>query len=162
SQAVISLLRQRGCEPDLPGLLNAGSLFEAAQRFGDTLREVVDHNSGQAQGKGIDFGASFILGGQIAGEPMRLFLVYPEGNFIESTEDTPYFQIGESKYGKPIIVRVLRHDTPLVAAMQCTLISFDSTLRSNLSVGMPIDLITLEADALQPASRLRLFEDDAY
>ena len=162
SQSVISLLRQRDCEPDIPGLANMPSLFQAAALLGDTLREVVGRNSGQAQGSAVDFGASFILGGQVAGEAPRLFLVYPEGNFIESTEDTPYFQIGESKYGKPIIDRVLRHDTPLLQAMQCTLISFDSTLRSNLSVGMPIDLVMLEQGAYRPLRSLRLCEDDAY
>lgn len=161
SQGVISLLRQRACEPDLPNLLTVNSLFQAAGLVGGTLREIVAQNSGQAQGT-IDFGASFILGGQLAGEAPRLFLVYPEGNFIESTEDTPYFQIGESKYGKPIIDRVVRYETPLTAALQCTLISFDSTLRSNLSVGMPIDLLTLPRDAYAPAKRMRFNEDDAY
>jgi len=162
SQSVISLLRQRDSEPDIPSIANTPSLFQAARLLGDTLREVVGRNSGQVQDSPVDFGASFILGGQIAGEVPRLFLVYPEGNFIEATEDTPYFQIGESKYGKPIIDRVLRFDTSLPQAMQCTLISFDSTLRSNLSVGMPIDLVTLRAGEFRPLRRLRLCEEDAY
>lgn len=162
SQSVISLLRQRDCEPELPNMLNVPSLFHAASLLGDTLREVVSRNSGLSQGSKVDFGATFIIGGQIAGEAPRLFLIYPEGNFIESTEDTPYFQIGESKYGKPIIDRVLRYDTPPPQAMQCTLISFDSTLKSNLSVGMPIDLITVRPDQFKPARRLRVCEDDNY
>ncbi len=119
-------------------------------------------NSGQAQSGKVDFGASFLVGGQIAGEAPRLFLVYPEGNFIESTEETPYFQIGESKYGKPIIDRVLRYDTAPQQALQCALISFDSTLRSNLSVGLPIDLLTLRPGSYAPATRLYVGDNGPY
>jgi len=162
SQSVISLLRQRECEPERTNMLNVPSLFQAAELLGDTLREVVSRNSGQAQGSKVDFGATFIMGGQIGSEAPRLFLVYPEGNFIESTEDTPYFQIGESKYGKPIIDRVLRYDTSPPQAMQCTLISFDSTLRSNLSVGLPIDLLTLRPGKFAPSRQLQVCENDAY
>lgn len=162
SQSVISVLRQHGGEPDLPNLLNVPSLFQAAALVGDTLRETVARNSGQAQSGKVDFGASFLVGGQIAGEAPRLFLVYPEGNFIESTEETPYFQIGESKYGKPIIDRVLRYDTAPQQALQCALISFDSTLRSNLSVGLPIDLLTLRPGSYAPATRLYVGDNDPY
>lgn len=163
SQSVVSLLRQAGDAATADSLLTAANLFEVASRVGSTLRQVVAHNSGQQAGsKSVDFGASFIVGGQIRGEAQRLFLVYAEGNFIEATESTPYFQIGESKYGKPIIDRIVRFDTPLAQAVQCTLISFDSTLRSNLSVGLPIDLMTLKPDVLQPAQTLQVKEDDDY
>lgn len=163
SQSVVSLLRQAGTAATADSLLTAPNLFDVASRVGTTLRQVVAHNSGQQAGSSsVDFGASFIVGGQIRGEAQRLFLVYAEGNFIEATESTPYFQIGESKYGKPIIDRVIGFDTPVAQAVQCTLISFDSTLRSNLSVGLPIDLLTLKPDTLKPAQVLHLKEDDAY
>jgi putative proteasome-type protease len=110
----------------------------------------------------VDYGCSFLVGGQIRGEPPRLFQVYPQGNFIEATADTPYLQIGEAKYGKPIIDRVIRHDTPLAQAIKCTLISFDSTIRSNLSVGLPIDLLWQQRDDFDFAPRHRVTEDDPY
>lgn len=167
AQSVVSLLNKRAAEHDVRrSVHHVDSMFEVAMLVGDTLREVIAHNSeskvGEKPGRRVDFGASFIVGGQIAGEQQRLFLVYPEGNFIEATEDTPYFQIGEIKYGKPILDRVIRFDTPILQATQCTLISFDSTLRSNLSVGMPIDLLILPPDTLEPSCRLRITEEDNY
>ena len=110
----------------------------------------------------MDFGANFLLGGQILGEGPRLFHVYPQGNFIEATEDTPYFQIGESKYGKPIIDRVVGTATALDEALKCALVSFDSTMRSNLSVGLPIDLAMIRRDALSVSFRHRIHASDAY
>ena len=110
----------------------------------------------------MSFNASFILGGQIRGEPPRLFRIYAEGNFIEAGVDTPYIQTGETKYGKPIIDRVIVAATNLADATKCVLVSFDSTMRSNLSVGMPIDLICYERDSLEVRMRRRFEEGDAY
>ncbi len=114
TQSVLSLMRMR-LNSDQPNLFGAASLYDVASIVGATGREVVARDSGQGQG-GVDFGSSFIVGGQIQGEPPRLFLVYPEGNFIECTADTPYFQIGETKYGKPILDRVIDYDTPWTTA----------------------------------------------
>jgi putative proteasome-type protease len=110
----------------------------------------------------VGFNASFIVGGQIVGEAVRLFRIYAEGNFIEAEEATPYFQTGETKYGKPIIDRVITRDTPLSDAAKCVLVSFDLTMRSNLSVGMPIDLICYESDSLEVRMRRRFDTGDAY
>ena len=106
--------------------------------------------------------ATFWSGGQIAGERPRLFLVYPEGNFIEATDDTPFFQIGESKYGKPIIDRVVKTETSVAEALKCALVSFDSTMRSNLSVGLPLDIALVGTDALAVTFRHRIDTDDVY
>ncbi|WP_148714626.1 proteasome-type protease [Chitinolyticbacter meiyuanensis] len=162
TQSVISLLRARTLHDGLH-LMNLGSLYDAAALVGDTVKEVVSRDSNYANSnQGIDFGGSFIVGGQIAGEDARLFNVYPQGNFIEASEDTPYFQIGEAKYGKPIIDRVVEYDTPLKEAVKCTLISFDSTIRSNLSCGLPIDLLTYRRDSHTPSLSYRVTEQDSY
>ena len=110
----------------------------------------------------IDSSGNFLVGGQLRGEPQRLFHVYTEGNFIEATPETPFFQIGETKYGKPIIDRVITRSTLLADATKCVLVSFDSTMRSNLSVGMPIDLICYERDSLEVQKRRRFDHGDAY
>ncbi|QPF71745.1 proteasome-type protease [Roseateles sp. DAIF2] len=162
TQSVISLLRQR-CEQEGKHLLNTPSLYDAAELVGRTLKEVVARDANDATlGQGVDFGANFIVGGQIRGEAPRLFHVYPQGNFIEATEDTPYFQIGEAKYGKPIIDRVIRFDSSLAEATKCTLISFDSTIRSNLSVGLPIDMLLYRGDSFTPAAVHRVEATDPY
>lgn len=165
TQSVLSLLNQRlGGESE--HLLNVPSLYDGAVLLGRTLKEVVARDAGGGmQSQGVDFGANFLLGGQIKGEGPRLFHVYPQGNFIEATEDTPYFQIGESKYGKPIIDRVISYDsTPLDEAAKCTLVSFDSTIRSNLSVGLPIDILMLRANQFEQAMKPphRIERDDPY
>lgn len=162
TQSVLSLLRQRVGEDGQPDILQVPSLYEAAVRVGELLREVIARDSGQQAASGIDFGSSFLLAGQIAGEAARLFNIYPQGNFIEATRDTPYFQIGEAKYGKPIIDRVVSHATSLREAAKCVLISFDSTIRSNLSVGLPIDLMIYRRDTLRIETKLRVCENDAY
>ena len=165
TQSVLSLLNAR-LQSEGEHLLNVPSLYDAAVLLGRTLKEVVARDAeGGAQRQGVDFGANFLLGGQIQGEGPRLFHIYPQGNFIESTEDTPYFQIGESKYGKPIIDRVIRYDTtPLDEAAKCTLVSFDSTIRSNLSVGLPIDILMLRANQFEQAMKPphRVERDDPY
>lgn len=163
TQSVVSLLRQRATG-DGPHLLNLASMYDVAELVGRTLKEVVARDSeGNGQlNQGVDFGANFIVGGQIRGETPRIFHVYPQGNFIEATEDTPYVQIGESKYGKPIIDRVIDFDSSLTEATKCALISFDSTIRSNLSVGLPIDMLLYRADRFEPAVPHRITKDDPY
>ncbi len=132
TQSVISLLSARIRTQQEPNLMQVTSLYDAAMLIGKTLLEVIQRDSSNQQTcSNTNFNCNLLLGGQIAGETHRLFHIYPEGNFIEATRDTPYFQIGESKYGKPIIDRVLTIDTPLEQAMCCALISIDSTLRSN-------------------------------
>ena len=123
---------------------NAKSMFDAARVLGAAVRRVYDQDGPSLRQAGMEFVASFILGGQINGEGMRLFLVYSAGNFIEATRETCFFQIGESKYGKPILDRVLKPETPLDEAAKCALVSMDSTLKSNLSVGLPLDLLVYE------------------
>lgn len=144
TQSVISRLRE--LDKQGMGLAGCNGMFEAAELVGRVSRDVVQRDSGQGQ-QHVDFGSSFILGGQCPGEGMRLFQLYPEGNFIEASEETPYLQIGEVKYGKPIIDRVVTYDTPLSKGVKCALISMDSTIRSNLSVGMPLDLLIYQRDS---------------
>ena len=124
-------------------------MFDVARLLGDALREVKARDGPYMVQNNIDASANFIVGGQIQGEAPRLFEVYSEGNFIEATPDTCYFQIGESKYGKPVIDRVVHRGTSLLDATKCTIVSFDSTMRSNISVGLPIDLLVYETGSLQ-------------
>ena len=162
TQTVVSTLR-KALGTDAPNLLSVPSLFDCATLVGEGIRQVISHHSGQqAQQGNVDFTCNFLVGGQIAGEPPRLFLVYPEGNFIETTDDTPFFQIGESKYGKPIIDRVVKTETSVAEALKCALVSFDSTMRSNLSVGLPLDIALVGTDALAVTFRHRVDIDDAY
>jgi putative proteasome-type protease len=153
--------RARGPEGHLQ-LWNATSMFEVARLLGDALREVKTRDGPYLQQNNIDSSANFLVGGQIKGEPPRLFDVYSEGNFIEATPETCYFQIGESKYGKPVLDRVVSRGTSLVDATKCTLVSFDSTMRSNISVGLPIDLLVYETDALSVRLQRRIEETDPY
>jgi putative proteasome-type protease len=141
---------------------NASSMFEVADLVGNALREVRKRDAPYLQQNNIDAGASFIVGGQIRGEPQRLFNIYSEGNFIEATPETPYFQIGESKYGKPVIDRVIKRETQLLEAAKCVLVSFDSTMRSNISVGLPIDLVIYDNNSLRIRVQRRIDESDRY
>jgi len=134
-----SIDRGPGVEPLT--IWNAESMFDAARVLGAAVRRVYEHDGPSLQAAGVDFNASMIFGGQIKGEAMRLFLVYSAGNFIEATRETCYMQAGESKFGKPILDRILRPTTPLDEAAKCALVSMDSTLQSNLSVGLPLDLL---------------------
>jgi putative proteasome-type protease len=162
TQAVVSRLR-KAIGTDQPNLMSAASLFDCATLVGEAVRGAISHQTAhQLEQSAVDFSCSFLVGGQIAGESPRLFQVYPEGNFIEATEDTAFFQIGESKYGKPIIDRVIRPATTLDEAMKCALVSFDSTMRSNLSVGLPLDVALIRRDALKVGFRHRVDSDDAY
>jgi putative proteasome-type protease len=164
TQAVIGVLNQRCAAPDGGGdtLWSARTMFDVVMLVSDAIRDIERRDGEYLQESEIAFNASFIVGGQIAGEPLRMFRIYPEGNFIEAGVDTPYFQTGETKYGKPIIDRVITRETPLAEATKCVLVSFDSTMRSNLSVGMPIDLICYEADSLEVLKRRRFADGDAY
>lgn len=163
TQSIISLLTYRSKDPECVNLLNVSSMFEAATLVGKTVREVIQRDSeAQQSGSTTDFSCNLLLGGQIHGQEMQLFHIYPQGNFIEATRDTPYFQIGESKYGKPIIDRVLTFDTPLEQAMQCALISLDSTLRSNLSVGLPLDVMIYPNDSFSSEHQYRITEDNPH
>lgn len=141
---------------------NARSMFDAARVLGSAVRRVYDRDAESLKHAGVDFNVTFILGGQIKGEGMRLFLVYSAGNFIEATSETPYFQIGESKYGKPVLDRVLTPDTPLAEAAKCALVSMDSTIKSNLSVGLPLDLVVYEAGSLHTDKIVCIDADNPY
>jgi putative proteasome-type protease len=163
TQNALNLLDMRARDDHrAPSLWNVSSMYEAARLLGDAMREVREHDEKYLREQNIDASASFILGGQIAGEDPRLFLVYSEGNFIEAQPDTPYFQIGEIKYGKPILDRMITHDSSLTDGVKCALISFDATIRSNLSVGAPIDLLIYRAGSLRVDIRERMHEDDPY
>ena len=163
TQNAISVLEQRiRAGDDHLHLMNAPSMFDVARVLGDSLREVKNRDGPYLLQNNIEASANFIVGGQVRGEHPRLFHVYGEGNFIEATSETCYFQIGESKYGKPVIDRVVNRGTSLTDATKCTMVSFDSTMRSNISVGLPIDLLAYEADTLQIKLQRRIDESDPY
>lgn len=163
TQQLVSMLRESMAAQDgRENLWTAPNMFEAARHIGETLREVHNRDADALQKFGIDFTAALILGGQIGREQPRLFQIYAAGNFIEATPDTPYFQIGESKYGKPIIDRVLKRSSSISHAVKCALISMDSTLRSNLSVGLPLDLATIRSDGLRIDSHQTIDNNDTY
>ena len=164
TQAVISVLRQRA-EAEKDGgasIWNARTMFDVAILVSDAVRDVEGRDGKFLASSAIPFSASFIIGGQIKGEPPRLFRTFAEGNFIEAGADTPFFQTGEAKYGKPIIDRVITPETSLSDAVKCVLVSFDSTMRSNLSVGMPIDLVFYKRDSLKLDVRRRFELGDPY
>ena len=161
SQSITGLLRER-VNSAKSSVVSARTMTDAARLVGDAVRDVYTRDAEALKQHGIEFNPTFIIGGQISGEPLRLFHVYSAGNYIETTAETRYFQIGESKYGKPIIDRVVKADTPLAAAAKCALISMDSTIRSNLSVGMPLDLAIVRRDALQISLHRSIGPEDAY
>ncbi len=162
TQAVISALRKQATL-DGPSLLTVDSLFGVAELVGtQTRRSVHYYSTADQQQSYVDFTCSFLVGGQIRGEAPRLFQIYPQGNFIEATADTCYLQIGESKYGKPIIDRVVNPATTMEEALKCALVSFDSTIRSNLSVGLPIDLAIIRSGELRVGFRHRIGLEDEY
>jgi putative proteasome-type protease len=163
TQNAINTLEQRARAGDNAlSLWNATSMFDVARLLGDALREVRTRDGPYLMQNNIDSSANFLVGGQIRGEPPRLFNVYSEGNFIEATAETCYFQSGETKYGKPVIDRMVTRDSTLVDAIKCTMVSFDSTMRSNISVGLPIDLLVYDADALAVRMQRRVEETDPY
>ncbi|MEM7427648.1 MAG: proteasome-type protease [Pseudomonadota bacterium] len=163
TQAVASILDERTKAPEerSPSILEVPSMFQAARLVGETLRDVIQENEGGGQSADA-FTASLILGGQIGESEPRLFLIYPEGNFIEASVDTPFFQIGETKYGRPILVRAYDPYMSFEDAVKLLMVSFDSTLKANLSVGLPFDLQIYENGALRVAHDMRIEEDDLY
>jgi putative proteasome-type protease len=164
TQAVVSVLRQEA-DAAAEGAItirSARTMFDVARVVSDAMRAIDKRDSEHLEKHDLSFNASFILGGQLKGERMRLFRIYAAGNFIEAGADTPFFQTGEAKYGKPIIDRVISTSTSMSDATKCVLVSFDSTMRSNLSVGMPIDLLCYTRDALVVGKRRRFEQGDPY
>lgn len=165
TQNVVSQLEERMKAPDDRDniLLTAPTMFQVATEIGKLLRETVrytqESNGIRAKGR---FTASIILAGQIEGMEPRLFMIYPEGNFIEATSDTPFFQIGETKYGRPIILRAYDRTMSFEDATKLLMVSFDSTLKANLSVGMPLDLMVIEKEGFAATQERRITHDDEY
>ena len=165
TQAVVSMLEERTKAPEdrHPSILEVPSMFQVARLVGQTLRDVIRES---APNTGPDaespFKATIILGGQIKGAEPRLFLIYPEGNFVEASSETPFFQIGETKYGRPILVRAYEPEMSFEAAVKLMMVSFDSTIKANLSVGLPLDLLLYEKDSLDILSQRRIEDDDPY
>jgi putative proteasome-type protease len=165
SQTVTSMLNEGVENPEtgeIERLADAPSMFQGAQRVGRAIRQVHKAVAGQLEESSLPFEVSFLFGGQIAGRRLRLFLIYAAGNFIECTTDTPYLQIGEHKYGKPILDRAVKYDTDLYDALKIGLVSMDSTMRSNLAVGLPIDLMILRRDALKCELNYRIEPGEPY
>ncbi|WP_417587961.1 peptidase [Pararhodobacter oceanensis] len=163
TQSLISLLQERSVteEDRDPSILRQPTMFQVARLVGATLREVISGSSPTGQTSDDQFGASIILGGQIKGGKPTIFMIYPEGNFIEITDDTPFFQIGETKYGKPILVRAYDSQMDFADAIKLLLVSFDSTVKSNLSVGLPFDLQVYENDSFSCDRTKRINADDS-
>ncbi len=165
TQAVVSQLEERTKQPDEreTTLLNGQTMFNVVTEIGRLLRKTIEEaqKSNGDRGKGR-FTASIIVAGQIKGMEPRLFMIYPEGNFIEASWDTPFFQIGETKYGRPIIIRGYDRDMSFEDATKLLMVSFDSTLKANLSVGLPLDLLIIEKDTFEPHHEHRVTHDDPY
>ncbi|MBY0381932.1 MAG: proteasome-type protease [Xanthobacteraceae bacterium] len=165
SQSVISTLTEGWEDPvtgELETLLNAPTMFQAAQRIGRAIREVHRMEGTTLSAEDINFDVSFLFGGQIKGARMRMFMIYPAGNFIECTVDTPYLQIGEHKYGKPVLDRAISYDVDLYDALKVGLVSMDSTMRSNLGVGMPIDILLVRPDTCIAELNMRIEQGEPY
>ncbi|MEO0328681.1 MAG: proteasome-type protease [Pseudomonadota bacterium] len=164
TQSVISMLAERTkvLEDRSPSILEAPTMFQVARLVGQMLKESVQSNSTGEQEADSSFNATIIVGGQIKGGEPQLYLVYPEGNFLEASEDTPFFQIGETKYGKPIIVRAYEPNMSIEDAIKLLMVSFDSTIKANLSVGLPLDLNIYYSDALDSGVMRRIKADDPY
>jgi len=164
TQAVLGHLDERSKahgERD-PDLLSARSMFQAAGIVAEALHQVISSHESSGMEAKSSFNATLMLGGQIRGGPPRLFLIYPEGNFIEASADTPFFQIGETKYGKPILVRAYDPDLSFAQAMRLLLVSFDSTVKANLGVAPPFDFHFYETDSLRSGRSGRIAADDSY
>jgi putative proteasome-type protease len=162
TQAVVNLLEANDEPEEKTRLLRASNMFNAARVVGDALREIHGRDAEDLRAHGYDFNGTFILAGQIRGEEPRLFHIYSAGNFIESSVDTPYFQIGESKYGKPIIDRVITRSSSLAQAAKCALVSMDATMRSNLTVGPPLDLAIIKRDEFKLSTHISIDLDNEY
>lgn len=164
TQSVVSILEERTKAPSerRPSILELPTMFQIARLVGETLREVIQANAATGQKADSTFNSTMILGGQIKGIEPRLFLIYPEGNFIEASDDTPFFQIGETKYGRPILVRAYDPGMSVEEAVKLLMVSFDSTVKANLSVGLPLDLQIIEKDAIRLGASKRIEADDPY
>ncbi|MEL6113380.1 MAG: peptidase [Pseudomonadota bacterium] len=164
TQAVISLLEERTVSPEerQPAFLAAPTMFQVARLIGETLKEVIRDQAGDGQEGEAPYRATIILGGQIKGMTPRLFLIYPEGNFIEASDETPFFQSGEMKYGRPILLRCFDPAMNFEQATKLLCLSFDPTLRANLGVGMPLDLMSYRADSFDTGQQHRFEADDPY
>jgi putative proteasome-type protease len=164
TQALISLLDERSkiLAERSPTILELPTMFQIARLIGATLKEVIHDSNPEGPKASSKFRASVILGGQIKGGTPTLFMIYPEGNFIEITDDSPFFQIGEAKYGKPILVRAFDPETSFEDTIKLLLVSFDSTIKANLSVGMPLDLQVYVQDSFEVRSMPRIEADDPY
>lgn len=161
TQAVIGHLKNQLLMKKEPNLYSVSTMFEVAELVAQILKKVISDVTTDPKEQ-ANYYCSLLVGGQIGSEPMQLYNIYPQGNFICATKDTPFFQIGESKYGKPILDRALTYNTPLNEALRCALISFDSTLRSNVSVGMPLDVLVYQKDSLKVPIGKRINESDHY
>lgn len=161
TQAVINVLRQRAAA-EAPNIWTVKSMFDVANLVSDAMRDIERRDGPFLESGGLKFNASFIVGGQIAGEEMRLFRIYAEGNFIEAGTDTSFLQTGEAKYGKPILDLAVTSTATLEDATKCVLVSFDSTMLSNLSVGMPIDLLCYANGSLKVTMKRRFDDGDPY
>jgi putative proteasome-type protease len=164
SQAVISILSEQTRMQDerSPSILQAPTMFQVARTISETLAQIIDVTTkGQQMGERA-FSATFILGGQIKGGRQRLYLIYPEGNFIEVSEEHPFFQIGETKYGRPILIRGFDPNMSFEDAVKLLMVSFDSTIKANLSVGPPLDIHIYKKDSLQPAQVIKIQSKDPY
>jgi putative proteasome-type protease len=165
SQSVVSTLNEgltHAHTGEIETLLNAPTLFQAAQRIGRAIRQVHEREAPALEASDVQVEVSFLFGGQIKGERLRLYMIYSAGNFIECTIDTPYLQIGEHKYGKPILDRAITHGIDLYDALKIGLISMDSTMRSNIGVGMPIDLIVVRRDTSTAELVFRIEQGEPY
>lgn len=162
TQSVVSRLREGVKNGDVANLNNVTNMFEAAELVGAEMRRAYERDAEHLKNHNAEFNASILVGGQIKGETPRLFNVYAAGNFIEPSDETPYFQIGETKYGKPIIDRVVKKSSDMMDVVKCVLISFDSTIRSNISVAAPIDLLIYRSDSFHAECKQRINESDPY
>jgi putative proteasome-type protease len=165
TQAVLGLLREGFANPEtgeVETLMQAPTMFHAAQMVGRAVREVYRIDGPSLKQHDNSFDIALLLGGQIKDRRLRLFMIYNAGNFIEATTDTPFLQIGEHKYGKPVLDRAITYRTEIYDALKIGLISMDSTMRSNLAVGLPIDILVLRRDTLKPELRYRIEAEDPY
>jgi len=164
TQSVVSLLDERAKAPSerSPSILEVPSMFQVATLVGKTLREVISTSAETGQAAETRFSGTIVLGGQIKGGEPRLFLIYPEGNFVEASGDTPFFQAGETKYGRPILVRAYDAQMSFAEAVKLLLVSFDSTIKANLSVGLPLDLQIYETGSFKRGLEKRINVDDPY
>lgn len=162
TQGVITLIRKDLKAQEESNIHSLPNMYEVARYIGNKIRQIQEQDRSWLQKDNIDYKCSFLLGGQIKGEDMELYHIYSQGNFIQATPETPFLQIGETKYGKPILDRTLKYDTPLDACAKCALLSIDSTMKSNISVGPPINMIMYEKDSLVVENKLMLRLGDPY